>query len=63
MVEKDYKTKAKWKYELQMLDRKGGKSRPITLPRYKFMEKKSDSKWFNNRIAKGKKQRITYSCF
>ena len=40
MVEKDYKTKARWKYELQMQDRKGRKSRPITLPRYKFMEKK-----------------------
>lgn len=40
MVEKDYKTKARWKYELQMQDRKGGKSRPITLPRYKCMEKK-----------------------
>ena len=43
MVEKDYKTKAKWKYELQMLDRKGRDSRPITLPTYKCMEKKSDS--------------------
>ena len=42
MVEKDYKTKARWKYELQMLDRKDREARPITLPRYKFMEKKSD---------------------
>ena len=40
MVEKDYKTRAKWKYELQMLDRKDREARPITLPRYKFMEKK-----------------------
>ena len=40
MVEKDYKTRAKWKYELQMQDRKDRKARPITLPRYKFMEKK-----------------------
>ena len=40
MVEKDYKTRAKWKYELQMQDRKDRKARPITLPTYKFMEKK-----------------------
>ena len=44
MVEKDYKTRAKWKYELQMQDRKDRKARPITLPRYKCMETKSDSK-------------------
>ena len=43
MVEKDYKTKAKWKYELQMQDRKDRKARPITLPTYKCMEKKSAS--------------------
>ena len=47
MVEKDYKTKAKWKYELQMQDRKGRESRPITLPRYKFMDKK---KWLKKYI-------------
>ena len=43
MVEKDYKTRAKWKYELQMQDRKDRKASPITLPTYKCMEKKSDS--------------------
>ena len=41
MVEKNYKTKAKWKYELQMQDRKDRVSRPITLPKLKFMDKKN----------------------
>ena len=44
MVEKDYKTKARWKYELQMLDRKDREARPITLPRYKCMEKKNENR-------------------
>ncbi len=40
MVERNYKTKARWKYELQMQDRKDRKARPITLPTYKCMDKK-----------------------
>ncbi len=36
-----YKTKPKWKYELQMQDRKDRVSRPITLPKLKFMDKKN----------------------
>ncbi len=44
MVERNYKTKARWKYELQMQDRKDRKARPITLPRYKFMEKKNENR-------------------
>jgi len=39
--EKKYKVKPKWKYELQRQDRKDKVARPITLPRLKFMEKKS----------------------
>ena len=40
---KTYKVKPKWKYELQMRDRKDKVARPITLPRLKFMEKDSES--------------------